>query len=316
MFYKKFKRYFPLVGMFWYLQLPAQSIKEITNSIPAKPDSLYGTLLITNSKKLCIIHSGSGPTDRDGNSDFSGENYCLKKLADSLAQHHVSVFRYDKRGVGKSKDALESEDSLTINNYVNDLVQWIDFFSKSPYKFKEITLVGHSEGALIATLAVQQRPKVKKLVLLAGAGFRADTVLKRQLSYIHEDAKKIIFPLIDSLAAGKRIENVPPILSVFFRESVQNYMISWLSIDPAKELSKIKIPVLVVQGENDLQVSVRDAERLVEFKKDAILKIVMEMNHILVEAPKERKANIETYNKSDLPLSKELVPSIIMFLQK
>lgn len=316
MFYKKCKRYFLLCGMFWYLQLSAQQIKEIAISIPAKPDSLYGTLLLSHSKQLCIIHAGSGPTDRDGNNDFGGENYCLKKLADSLAQHHISVFRYDKRGVGKSKDALESEDSLTINNYVNDLVQWIDFFSKSPYKFKEIILLGHSEGGLIATLAAQQCPKIKKLILLASAGFRADTILKRQLSYIHEDAKKIIFPLFDSLAAGKRIENVPPILSMFFRESVQNYMMSWLSIDPAKELSKIKIPVLIIQGENDLQVSVKDAERLAEFKKDVILNIVPEMNHILVDAPKERKANIETYNKSDLPLSKELVPSIIIFLQK
>lgn len=316
MYYKKFKNYFFFYGIFCCLHVYSQGIKEIQISIPAKPDSLYGTLLLSHSKQLCIIHAGSGPTDRDGNSDFGGENYCLKKLADSLSQHHISVFRYDKRGVGKSKDALESEDSLTINNYVNDLVQWIDFFSKSPYKFKEIILLGHSEGGLIATLAIQKRQKVKKLILLAGAGFRADTILKRQLSYIHEDAKKIIFPLFDSLAAGKRIENVPPILSMFFRESIQNYMMSWLAIDPAKELSKIKIPVLIIQGENDLQVSIKDAERLAEFKKEAVLKIVPEMNHILVEAPKERKANLETYNKSDLPLSKELVPSIILFLKK
>lgn len=288
--------------------------KEI--AIPAKPDSLYGTLIHTKNDYLCIFHSGSGPTDRNGNNDYGGENNSIKKLADSLATYQISSFRYDKRGIGKSKDALENEDSLTIYTYVSDLLKVINFFSQKPYKYKKIILVGHSEGALITTLAAQKSSKVSKIILIAGAGYRADTILKRQLSYLHENAKKIIFTIIDTLASGKKVDNIPPILSAFFRESVQNYMISWLPIDPANELSKINKPTLIIQGENDIQISVKDAERLKEFKTDANLQIIPKMNHVLVDAPKERKPNMETYNKPELPLSQELVPSIIRFIQK
>lgn len=294
----------------------AQKYSEKEIAIPAKPDSLYGTLIHSKNEYLCIFHPGSGPINRDGNDNFIVENNSIKKLSDSLEKHHISSFRYDKRGVGKSKNALESEDSVTIYTYVSDLLKVIDFFSKKPYKYKKIILIGHSEGALIATLAAQKSKKISKLILIAGAGYKADTILKRQLSYLHENAKKIIFPLIDTLASGKRVDNIPPTLSFFLRESVQNYIISWLSIDPAKELSKIKKPTIIIQGENDIQISVRDAERLKEFKKDAYLKIIPKMNHTLVDAPKERKENIETYRNTELALSKELVPTIVWFIKK
>ncbi len=289
---------------------------EIEIKIPSIPDSLYGSLLKSKSRYLCIIHPGSGPTDRNGNNQYGGENNSLKKLADSLFFRGVSTYRYDKRGVGKSKDALYSEDSLQIQDYVKDLLLVIDFFSKKPFHYKEFVLIGHSEGALIVTLAAQKHKRVKKIILISGAGYRADTIIKRQMSFLAENAKKIIFPMIDTLASGKRIDNVPPILSMLFRESVQNYMISWLPIDPAEELSKVHQKVLIVQGDNDIQISVKDAERLKEFKKDAELRIISKMNHVLVDAPEDKKGNRETYNQPDLSLSKDLVPLIYDFLKK
>ncbi|HPQ09456.1 MAG TPA: alpha/beta hydrolase [Bacteroidia bacterium] len=314
MYYKKCS--FLGLILFYCLVAFSQNKQEKEIAIYAKPDSLYGTLLLGKSKFLCIFHSGSGPTDRNGNNSFGVETNYLSKLADSLYAHKISSFRYDKRGIGKSKDALESEDSLSIYTYVNDLLMWIDYFSKPPYKFKNFILIGHSEGALIVTLAAQKDKRVSKVILLSGAGYRADTLIKRQTANLHENARKIIYSMLDTLAAGKRIENVPPVLSMFFRESVQNYMISWLSIDPAVELSKLKIPALIIQGDNDIQVSVKDAERLHQHKKGAQLKIITGMNHILVDAPADKKSNFETYKNPDLPLSKELVPTIIQFLNK
>ncbi len=303
-----------LIFILFFRAFSQYNEKEI--AICAYPDSIYGSLLLPKNHKnyLVIFHSGSGPTDRDGNNEYGGTNNCIKKIADSLAKYNIPSFRYDKRGVGKSKDALVSEDSLRIHDYVNDLLLWIKFFNAKPYNFNKFVLIGHSEGALIITLAAQKTKLVKKVVLISGAGYRADTVIKRQLSYLHENAKKVIFPLFDTLAKGKRIENVPPILSPFFRESIQNYMISWLSIDPAIELSKLKIPVLIIQGENDIQISVKDAQRLAEYKKGSILKIIPKMNHVLVDASKDRKENIETYSNSELPLSKELLPAIKSFI--
>lgn len=314
MYYKKFK--ITLIFSIIFLNIIAQ-YKEKEIAIYANQDSLYGTLLLTKNKNyLVIFHSGSGPTDRDGNNEYGGNNNSIKKLADSLAKYQIPSFRYDKRGIGKSKDALISEDNLTIQDYVKDLLMWIKFFSNKQYGFKNFILIGHSEGALISTLAAQKSEAVKKIILLAGAGYRADTIIKRQMSNLQDDAKKIIFSIIDTLAKGKKVENIPPILSSLFRESVQNYMISWLPIDPAIELSKLKIPALIIQGENDIQVSVKDAERLKEYKKDAILKIIPQMNHILVDASKDKKENIKTYSNPDLSLSKELIPILKEFILK
>lgn len=314
MYYKKFS--ITLIFSIIFLNIIAQ-YKEKEIAIYTNPDSLYGTLLLTKNKNyLVIFHSGSGPTDRDGNNEYGGNNNSIKKLADSLAKYQIPSFRYDKRGIGKSKDALISEDSLTIQDYVKDLLMWIKFFSNKQYGFKNFILIGHSEGALISTLAAQKSEAVKKIILLAGAGYRADTIIKRQMSNLQDDAKKIIFSIIDTLAKGKKVENIPPILSSLFRESVQNYMISWLPIDPAIELSKLKIPALIIQGENDIQVSVKDAERLKEYKKDATLKIIPQMNHVLVDASKDKKENIKTYSNPDLSLSKELIPILKEFILK
>lgn len=310
-----FKKNNFLLILFLIFRLPFFS-QEKEIAIPCVPDSLYGTLLISNSKFLCIFHSGSGPTDRNGNSEIAGENNSLKKLADSLYNYGISSFRYDKRSVGKSRDVLLSEDSLNIFTYVNDLNSVIEYFSNPSYGFKNFVLIGHSEGALIVTLSAKKQSRVKKLVLIAGAGFRGDSILKRQMGNLVESARQIIFPLIDSVAAGKKVENVPPILSGIFRESVQNYLRSWMNIDPAVELSQCYQKCLIIQGANDLQISVRDAERLKQFKKDAELHIFPKMNHILVDATKERKENFETYSKPELPLSNGLIQTIIEFLKK
>lgn len=289
---------------------------EESVSIPAYPDSIHGTLLRANSsngKTLCIIHAGSGPTDRNGNSALA-ENNSLKKLANFLWSKNISSFRFDKRGVEMSRHALEREDSLTMDVYVNDLANIIEHFSDERTGFKEILLIGHSEGALISTLAVRQNPRVSGLILLAGAGYRADTILKKQLSFIQADAKEIIFSIIDSLAKGKRVENIPPVLSSLFRESLQSYMISWMKYDPAAELAKLKLPVLIIQGQNDIQVSEDNAQRLKENCKNCRMVIVKGMNHILVRSPSDKEANKKTYNDPEIPLHPLLLKELEGFI--
>lgn len=288
--------------------------KEI--SIPANPDSLYGSLFYAGNNYLCIIHAGSGPTDRYGNSELGIQSNYLKKIADSLSKSGISVFIYDKRGVGKSKDALELEDSSRIGIFVNDLKNWVNYFSNKPYRFKEIILLGHSEGALISILSAQDNKKVKKLILISGPGYRLDTIIKRQLSHLHESAKKVIFPLIDTISSGKKVENIPPMLNMILRESIQNYLISILKIDPAIELEKITIPTLIIQGTNDIQISEDNAHRLKDHCKKCELKIIENMNHVLVNSSKDKHLNMETYKSTDLPLSKELIPTITKFIKK
>ena len=93
---------------------------------------------------------------------------------------------------------------------------------------------------------------------------------------------------------------------MLFRPSVQPYMISWIKFDPQTEIKKLKIPVLIIQGTTDIQVSVDDAKWLSAAQPKGKLVVIENMNHILKEAPADRQKNIATYSNPDLPLKEDL----------
>jgi fermentation-respiration switch protein FrsA (DUF1100 family) len=101
-----------------------------------------------------------------------------------------------------------------------------------------------------------------------------------------------------------------------FRPSVQPYLISWFKYDPAKELAKLRIPVLIIQGTTDIQVRKEDAKILSEANPKAEIKIIKGMNHIFKEAGLDRMKNIETYNQPELQIKQELVEVITDFVIK
>jgi len=142
MFYKKFDIKILFIFLFPFY-LFSKNIVEKEIAIYTYHDSLYGSLISKNNKTLYIIHPGSVHTYKNGNNDFGSEINYLMKLADRLSAHNISTFRFDKIGVGKSKEALFSEDSLNIYSYVNGLIIWIDYFSKTLYNFKNFVSIGY-----------------------------------------------------------------------------------------------------------------------------------------------------------------------------
>ena len=121
--------------------------------------------------------------------------------------------------------------------------------------------------------------------------------------------------LLDSMKRGKTIDNVDPSLWSIARPSIQRYLISWFRYDPTRIIKLLKMPILIIQGNTDLQVSTADADKLKKAKSDAVEVIIPNMNHILKEAPADRDQNLATYNKPDLPLKAELVPELVKFIQ-
>lgn len=153
-------------------------------------------------------------------------------------------------------------------------------------------------------------------VSIAGAGRSADKILKEQLSKQPQQVKDISFPIIDSLVEGKTVSNVNPMLFSLFRPSVQPYLISWFRYDPQKEIQKLTIPVLIVQGTNDIQVSTEDAQLLAKANAHAQLALIENMNHIFKIVTGDKNANIASYSDPSLPISDELVNSIVTFMKK
>ena len=93
--------------------------------------SIHGTLLESadSNSVLSIIISGSGPTDRDGNSTSLKSDY-LKMLAEGLFENGISSYRYDKRGVGNSIGNIQSGNDIKFSDFINDVVSIINHFKR------------------------------------------------------------------------------------------------------------------------------------------------------------------------------------------
>ncbi len=103
-------------------------------------------------------------------------------------------------------------------------------------------------------------------------------------------------------------------LVTLFRPSVQPYIISWFKYNPQEEIKKLQIPVLIIPGTKDIQVTTEDAKLLATANPKAKLALINNMNHIFRIVKGSRDENIATYSNASLPISDELVKTIIMFI--
>ncbi|MBQ3243879.1 MAG: alpha/beta hydrolase [Bacteroidaceae bacterium] len=290
--------------------------KNITLATPS--GDIYGVLSMPDVKHPCplvIIIAGSGPTDMDGNTIGSNiRNNSLKLLAEGLKEKGIASIRYDKRGIGKSQAAVTSEEELRFEHYIDDAAAWADMFSGDE-RFCTIAIAGHSEGSLIGMVAAQKSSAVKAYISIAGCGRPAYEVLEEQLERQPEQVQREAAAINKELCEGRTVENVPGYLAALYRKSVQPYLISWFRYDPAKEIAKLKIPVLILQGDKDLQVSLKDAEKLYSARIFSSFYIIEGMNHVLKHCESnEMLGQLDTYQNPKLPIKDELIEHIARFL--
>lgn len=314
---------FFLIGWLLSLTISAQLlIREEFAILKTSVGDIYGTLKVPDNKApipIAIIIAGSGPTDRDGNQPSMKSN-AYKMLSDVLFYNNIATLCYDKRGIAKSKVEQKEED-LRFDTYVDDVRAWIDQLSEDK-RFSDIILIGHSEGSLIGMIAAQNNLKVTKYISIAGAGMSAPDILKEQLGKQMqgqpETIKNMIFSYIDKLEQGESITDVPVYLNSLFRPSVQPYMISWFKYNPQTEISKLTIPVLLLQGTTDVQVGIDQVELLSKSSPKAQKVIIENMDHVMkisetTDMAEQLKNN---YNNPDTPISKELTKTIISFIKE
>jgi pimeloyl-ACP methyl ester carboxylesterase len=279
---------------------------------------IYGTLLLAERPlpmPVVLLVAGSGPTDRNGNQPAM-QNNSLKFLAEGLAQQGIATLRFDKRGIGESRPAGGKEEDLRFDHYIDDVRRWTDLLAHDR-RFSSITIAGHSEGALIGTIAAAHQPKVKACICLAGTALPADEVIREQIEAQPPMVKDLIQPILQELKEGKTVSDVPPLLFSLFRPSVQPYLISWMKYHPQTELKKLHIPILIIQGTTDIQIPTRHAELLAQANPKAQKVIVSGMNHLLKPCLSTRPADqLPTYNQPQLPLKEEVVASIVRFMQE
>ncbi|MEO5511475.1 MAG: alpha/beta fold hydrolase [Longimicrobiales bacterium] len=281
--------------------------------------TLYGTLRVpagSGRHAVALIIAGSGPTDRNGNSAMlPGPNNSLKMLAEGLSANGIASVRYDKRGIGASAASLksQSEADLRFTMYSDDAAAWIARL-RADSRFSKIIVIGHSEGALLGTIAARIA-NADGLILVAGAGRPIGEVLREQLKNSAPALAEKAEPMLRELESGRMVKDVPADMQFLFRPSIQPYMISWLPLDPRAELARLDAPRLVIQGTTDVQASPRDAERLASADASVRLEMVNGMNHILKIASGTAQEQMPSYSDPALPLAPRLLDVIVPFIQ-
>ncbi len=280
-----------------------------------KNDSIIlpGTLSYNKTLKpqpLVIFAHGSGTINRDGNQlPFSTPNY-IKQLSEALTNSNIAFYRYDKRNATKANLKFLIK-GMSFDELTNDLKIAINQF-KDDKRFSSITLIGHSQGSLVAMLATSKY--INKFISLAGPAISIDKVLVKQITnQLGTETGKILKNHLEELKQTGTIKNINPTLQGLLHPSNQKFLKTWGEYNPTAELKKLTIPTLIINGTKDLQVTPDDAKLLYESALNAQLKIIDKMNHVL-KTIYYNDNNLKSYTSSEFKISQELVNVITEFI--
>lgn len=283
-------------------QTPKPPFSYSTNDVSFKNENqgnvLAGTIAepknFDKSKPILVMITGSGAQNRD--EELFGHKPFLV-IADDLAKKGIATLRLDDRGIGSSEKGKEG---ATSADFATDINSAVNYLIRNGYK--NIGLIGHSEGGIIAPMVANMNKNVKFLVILAGPGIPVGDLMIKQnydiakISGLDENALKTAEDLNRKIYAfvnnykGKNLES--DIKSILIKDlqklsknqipedkitktaETQAKQISnpwfqyFIKFNPDNYLSKIKIPVLAIDGSLDLQVSAK--ENLAGIKKSLI----------------------------------------------
>jgi pimeloyl-ACP methyl ester carboxylesterase len=249
---------------------------------------LAGTLTLPNKNgkfPVVILISGSGPQDRD--ESFMGHKPFLV-LSDYLTKQGIGVLRFDDRGNGESTGDFGN---ATTEDFSKDVLSAITYLkTRNDVDIKNIGLIGHSEGGIIAPLAANNSKDVAFMVLLASTGISGTELsvmqsktlrqfpVKDEIAYEKNTRKAIA--IVTSNKSDLEIKNeltthynafIKPILTslnvpeekinLFIESQLKTSLKPWsryfLQYNPADEIEKLQMPVLSLNGSKDTQVNAK-----------------------------------------------------------
>lgn len=272
---------------------------------------LPGTLTYStaNSPLIIWVH-GSGNIDRNGNQAGMnvGASY-IQQFRDSINSKGIAFYSYDKR-TANMKNMKFLMKGISFDDFISDVKKVVQHFRKGG-RFKEITLIGHSQGSLVAMMASAD---ADKYISLAGPAESIDVTITKQVTNQSAEMGKTAAAHFKELKETGTIKVVNPMLMRIFGGPNLGFFKSWMQYDPAKEIAKVTIPTLIINGTKDIQVPVEDAKILHAARKKGELKIIENMNHLIKHIDKDED-NIKSYRTPDFPLSTALIEVIATFVK-
>ncbi len=277
----------------------------ITNDSIQLPGTL--TYVKENTPLIIWVH-GSGNVDRNGNQQPIVKANYIKQFRDLINKEGIAFFSYDKRTSNKKNFRYLT--GILFNDLVKDVKKVIAHFNTEK-RFSEIILIGHSQGSLVAMLASKN---TSKYISIAGPSESIDKTIITQITQQSVEFGEVAAAHFKELFKTGTIKQVNPFLASIFAKQNLEFIADYAKYSPTKELEKIKIPVLLINGTNDLQVTIKDAKTLHKARPNSTLVLIDNMNHVLKNIEKDTD-NMKSYYSANFQLSTKLITTIVAFLK-
>jgi len=264
----------------------------------------------TGRVPVAVIIAGSGPTDRNGNSLLGIRPNSYAQLAWRLAERGIATLRYDKRGMPGTQGSFDIT-KMTLEDFAGDARVAAESLARDP-RFSRVVLVGHSEGASLALIAARQGAPVAGVVHVSGLARPLVDVIREQLSRQFDSTMLVRYDTaMKQYLAGEQPADVPPQLAMLFVPVNRTFLRSLAAFDAPAAIRAVRQPVMIVQGETDLQATVADAERVHAARPDARYVLVPEVNHVLKHvADRTLVGQDASYKDPSLAIAPEVVAAI------
>ncbi|GAA4107478.1 alpha/beta hydrolase [Aquimarina addita] len=297
------------------------SEKEYNSAIVNVNKYTKGTLMTPYAEDnvpLVIFIMDAGSINRDGN-DVMSKNDTFLQLSIELAKQGIASYRFDKRLFQIDLLGIPLNE-LSFDHFVEDTRSIINYFKKNG-NYSEIILAGHGQGSLIGILASQKDidgydSGVDRLISIAGNAQSVDQIVIQQLEKQAPGLDKSAAVAFNELKEKGTVSIYDPALESIFGRSVRRFMSSWIKYNPVEEIQQIEIPVLIIQGDKDLQVEVSESEKLKEAIPSAEYVLIENMNHILREIKGGRLENHKSYNEHWVKIIPEITSTIVNFVKQ
>lgn len=296
--------------------VPPTGVEERPFSFTSGTMELAGTLALpvdVNGPPIAVIVAGSGPTDRNGNARMGLRTNAYAQLAWGLATNGIASLRYDKRVLPTAKGQLNLT-QLTFDDLAADVAAAVNTVRGD---YSKVVVIGHSEGGDLAIQAIANGLAVNGLVLIATPGRNVPALLHGQLA---RQLPPTMLERFDSAFARyvrgePMVDTLPPALLGLLAPVNQRYTQTWVAFDPVREIAKIDVPILIVQGEADIQIGVGDAQALKNAQPNAELVLLPGMNHVMkAVADTALAAQAASYTNPTLPVVPALIQTVAGFI--
>ncbi len=288
---------------------------------------------------VLFIH-GSGPVDRDGNAPGLKMD-AYRQLARALVQSGIGSLRYDKRGVGTSDGAFAE---ASRDDLVDDVRAALAALrAEEGIDPQRCFLLGHSEGSYLAPIIAAEDSTLAGLILLGAAGQSLDRITRWQVETLARMQGMDDDEVAETLAQQDQyiafvkgssgewsdysVEKLQQTMPWVNEEAAQQllatpFSLTWLrehyQDTPTEAIRRVSCPVLILNGEKDLQVPAAEAESLRTAleeagNEDVTALILPDLNHLLRNHPEEPSL---VYRHIDDPVDSRVIETVTEWLKQ